>query len=700
MRTGRWIEYVRKAAHRPPGYVAARLAREIGRQARRPWVRVRPRLLTEERLLARTRASSVDALWESLRQQPFLLRPSDRAEYVEAFRRRWPDQERRLIAAADAALRHQFDLLGSGPRALGDRLPWHADFKTGREWPLHYAADIDYIELDRPSDVKVPWELSRCQHFVRLGQAYWLTGDERYAREFVDETLDWIDRNPWGLGVNWAIAMEAALRAVSWMWAFYFFADANACKPPAFRRRFLQSLWLHGEFIASNLEHADVNGNHYLADGVGLVFTGLFFRRAPTARTWLETGRAIVLAEIFKQVHEDGVDFEQSTAYHRLVLEAFQTAYLLLERAGEPVSGEHWLRLRRMHEFVAAYTKPGGSAPLIGDADDGRVQVLGTEAMNDHRYLLSTAAVLFEDGAFKTAAARLWDDTLWLLGPQAVATFDRISDGPEPASRAFPQGGWYVMRAEPATHVIVDAAEVGMQGRGGHGHNDVLSFELTLAGIDVITDCGAYVYTADRAARHAFRSTASHNTLQVDGAELNRMSHPDDLWRLQYDAAPVGIVWTTSPAADYLRVGHRGYERLDPPVAHIREFLLRKRDTIVVLHDQLLGAGSRELAWRFHFDPLAAPVVLGDVVRIDAGGRTTWLYLVGMPGSLQPEIRDGWVSPTYGVKRPAQVLTLEAKTTLPAELLAVFAPRALSAAELNECASELSGFSHEATECR
>ena len=49
------------------------------------------------------------------------------------------------------------------------------DFKTGREWPLEYCTDIDYNELDRPTDVKVPWELSRCQHFTRFGQAYWLT---------------------------------------------------------------------------------------------------------------------------------------------------------------------------------------------------------------------------------------------------------------------------------------------------------------------------------------------------------------------------------------------------------------------------------------------------------------------------------------------------------------------------------------------
>jgi len=45
--------------------------------------------------------------------------------------------------------------------------------------PSTYSSDIEYLELDRPSDVKVPWELSRCQHFTTLAQAYWLSGDDR-----------------------------------------------------------------------------------------------------------------------------------------------------------------------------------------------------------------------------------------------------------------------------------------------------------------------------------------------------------------------------------------------------------------------------------------------------------------------------------------------------------------------------------------
>src|SRR6185503_17185393 len=81
-----------------------------------------------------------------------------------------------------------------------------------------------------------------------------------------------------------------------------------------------------------------------------------------------------------------------------------------------PITGWCWNRLERMCEFVQAYTKPDGRAPLIGDADDGRIQILGTQQVGDHRYLLSHAAVLFERGDFKMSADRCWEETFWLLG--------------------------------------------------------------------------------------------------------------------------------------------------------------------------------------------------------------------------------------------------------------------------------------------
>ncbi len=214
------LERARRAARKTPRELAVRLT-EIGwTQLQRPWSRVYPRMLTERVLVKAAGAPSIDALWQEQQAAPFFLSPDRQSAWTRVFRARYPDSPDSIVRAADRVLRHEFDLLGSGCVALAASLPWHTDFKSGREWPVDYAPQMEYLEIDKPTDVKVPWELSRCQHFTTLGQAYWLTGDERYAREFVDETYDWIGRNPWAHGVNWACPMDVALRAVSWIWGF------------------------------------------------------------------------------------------------------------------------------------------------------------------------------------------------------------------------------------------------------------------------------------------------------------------------------------------------------------------------------------------------------------------------------------------------------------------------------------------------
>jgi hypothetical protein len=668
-----WIARARKAVHMSPRYALGRLRDELHQEARRPWSRVYPRLLADRTIIGESGAVSVDDLWRRQLEAPFFVRPADREAFVAAHARRFPDASHHVVTAADAAVGHQFDLLGSGPTRLGDPLPWLEDFKTGRRYALQYCRDIEYMELDRPTDVKVPWELSRSQHFTALGQAYWLTGDERYATEYVAQVTDWVRSNPWAYSVNWACAMDVALRAINWIWGFYFMGGSRACQDPIFHGTLLRSLFLHGEFVFTHLETSDVNGNHYLSDGAGLVFLGLFFRHTAKGRRWLATGRRIVADEMFAQVSEDGVDFEQSTAYHRLVLELFFTSYLLLERYGEPVAKANWRRLERMVEFVAAYTKPNGLAPLIGDADDGRVQKLGDQPLNDHRYLVSTAAVRFERADFKAAASGFAEESFWLLGPDGADRFDRLPIvAPSPVSAAFPAGGFYVLRS-PSAHIVIDCGEVGMRGRGGHGHNDILSFELFMNGMNVVSDCGAYLYTASREWRNRFRSTAFHNVVQVDGEELNRFIGEDTLWQLRDDARPVGVRWETGVDDDRFGGGHTGYARLTPPVSCTREILAARDRPLVVLRDRVTGEGTRQLIWRFHFDPAVSVELVDGDCRIRNGDREVWLLLTRHQARVA-RLEPAWVSPAYGVRHASQVLIVEEDAaTLPAVLSCLFA---------------------------
>jgi len=55
----------------------------------------------------------------------------------------------------------------------------------------------------------------------------------------------------------------------------------------------------------------------------------------------------------------------------------------------------------------------------------------------------------------------------------------------------------------------------------GHIHNDKLSFELAVDGIDLIVDPGTYLYSPLPARRNEFRSTKVHNIAYVEGEEQN-----------------------------------------------------------------------------------------------------------------------------------------------------------------------------------
>ena len=669
----RWAALARKAWHRPPAAVLKGIQRECRRQIERPWTRIRPRLFDDRALLKATGAASLDELWSALSEQPFFVNPSRLPVAAAAFRARYPQSVPQIVAAAEDVLGHRFDLLGSGLRTFGASLPWHVDFKTGREWPISFCHDLEYENLGDPSDVKVPWELSRCQHFTLLGQAHRLTGDPRFAAEFVAEATDWIHRNPWGHSVNWICPMDVALRAVSWIWGFYFLADSPPCTDVAFRSAFLRSLYLHGEYVAAHIEHADVNGNHYLCDGVGLVFLGTFFQRTAAGNAWLAAGERMVTAEILRQVHEDGVDFEKSVAYHRLVLEAFLTTFRLLSLNGRQVPDSCWHRLQRMFHFTAAYTPPDGRAPLVGDADDGRVQRLGPQSIGDHRYLLSTGAAIAGDRSLKTAAGRFWEESFWLLGADGAAAFDDLPGGPMPASAAFPRGGFYAMRSG-RSHVFIDCGEVGMNGVGGHGHNDILSFELVLDGARLVSDSGSYLYTASREMRNRFRATAAHNTVQVDGAELNRFISPDDLWRLRDDARPVDVAWhpaTTDAPWDYFRGAHTGYDREPHRVHHVREIALDHRQPVLIVRDRLTGSGIHDFVWRFHFAADVEASAAGGGVVLRVAGREFRMLIAGVaPESLRLE-RD-WISPSYGVKVESTTAVISYTGAVPVQAEVLF----------------------------
>ncbi|MFH0989458.1 MAG: alginate lyase family protein [bacterium] len=565
-----------------------------------------------------------------------------------------------ILADAGDVLTNTFEALGSGRVHLGDLINWHLDFKSGKVWPLKALSRDEILDLGERSDIKTIWELSRFHQVWWLGKAYWMTRSERYAEKFQQLITNWIEENPTGIGPNWANAMEPSIRVCNWIAGYYFFCESKSISS-SFWLRFLKHCYLHGFFIEHHIEAARPNGNHFLSDVVGLLFLGMFFRDTTVGHRWLTWSVHHLESEIQRQVYPDGVHFEKSVSYHRFVLELFSTAAILCRKNSIQLSKAYMKRLEQMFGYTLDYTRPDGSAPLNGDADDGFLYRLSMDQdVNDHRPLLSVGALLFERQDFKETAAQFSQQALLLFGGEGFEQHQLLKGTPSPlASRAYPHGAYYIIRNANA-HLFIDADDVGLQGKPGHGHSDTLSFEFWIDGFPCIVDSGTYCYTSDPQRREELRSTRSHNCLMVDGHEPATF---DGLWSVKKDlTSPCVLEWNIGKHSDTFVGEQHGFQHLNPPVTHRRSFKLDKQTSQLTISDQLSGSGFHTIQWFFHFDSCIKVRSLQDQEMILASPSGEFLF----SSSHGPWIlQRGLLSPSYGVLTTTLLATLTVNKELP-----------------------------------
>ena len=561
-----------------------------------------------------------------------------------------------VIRHADRTCDHIFDLLGSGDVGLGEKIDWHRDFKSGYRWKAHtYFTDIK-IAYGK-ADIKVPWELSRFSHAVTLGQAYWLTQDEKYSREFTGQVSDWIDSNKAQFGVNWACTMDVGIRACNWTTAYTFFRD-SAAFDEAFLLKFLKSLYRHGLHIRANLEYSDaLTLNHYLANLAGLAYLGTVFPDFTEGAEWKTFAVRELIREMEKQVYPDGCDFEASTCYHRLVLELFFYPTLVvvmndpdfngrnLREVAERVFGTAYVR--RLHSMFCAVLhllSPDGRMPQIGDNDSGRLHTWTNDNILDMRYLLVLAAVFFGDSRFKVREFGFCPDALWVFGDSGKHLWNSLPDRSfeDIPSISFPDAGWYVMRNN-GDCMVVSCGPNGQKGTGGHGHNDKLSFTLCFDGKDLLVNPGTFVYTADPASRNLFRSTASHNTVSIAGLEQNRFDlSPRGLFRTADGSQARVKCWQTGPEQDRFVGEHFGF---DPAGRHHeREIIFFRQKRMLEIRDTVFGSGPKAIA-SFHLAP--------DVIVQELDGRFKAGHaIIAFEGHSAAALESYEYSAEYGKKEP------------------------------------------------
>lgn len=579
-------------------------------------------------------------------------------------------EKEKILERAKYHVNGWHDLLGSGDVKL-DPIDWHSDFKSGYTWtPGTFYLRYNQENAGSGSDVKIPRELSRSHHLVKIALAYRITGDESLSEFCIDQVLDWIDKNPLMFSINWGCTMDVAIRAVNWIWVLGLLEGAPSLDNKKLSK-VRDSLYQHGWFIYRNPENNSAyNGNHYLSDLAGQVCLGILFNDLKEPKKWLQEGKTELFREIRIQILPTGISYERSTNYNRLVLELILTSVLTLKKSNIEIPLDINFRLRQMFSFLLYSLKPDGNSPIIGDKDNGRLLDLGVEDTNDFRYLLSLGAILYQDTILKHAAGSFNIYCTVLLGNDAYDQWKGIQDIEGTLeSKAFPDAGLYIMRKDK-DYLMFNSTGKGKypeSGPASHTHSDLFSFELYTQGKSFLVDPGTFLYTADKESRYLFRSTAMHNTLTIDGESQNEIKK-EMLWDFKRDAIPVVHKWVSDPGKDYIVAEHNGYHRLKCPVSHVRSIVFDKVKKDWKITDSLIGEGKHQVKWFFHFDTGIDFIISNNTARtLCDDGNNIEIIFEKMPGLVLNK-EESFISKSYGIKDRAKMLVASLEREVPIKL--------------------------------
>jgi hypothetical protein len=594
-----------------------------------------------------------------------------------------PEDLSSIVASADRICGGVFDLLGFTGLSFGDPIDWHLDPVSGRRAPLAHWSRINFLDPEVVGDSKVIWELNRHQWMVRLGQAYRLTEDERYARTFASRIREWNHANPVGFGINWASSLEAALRLIAWCWCLALFRRSPSIDDSLFLE-LLEGIATHAGHVERYLSFYFSPNTHLTGEALGLFYAGVLLPEAPQAERWRNKGSRILVDQIQRQVLKDGVYFEQSTCYGRYTVETYLHYLVLSKVNGLSVPEIVPEKIQRMLDFLLAVRRPDGSVPAIGDGDGGWLLPLAPRGAGDFRGVFGAAGAYFGRGDFAWAAGDSPPEAQWLLGAEGRSVLETLPLAPPggSSSRVFADGGYAILRDsfdERGHHLIFDVGPLGCPVSSGHGHADLLSVQVSAFGEPYIVDPGTFGYAVDERSRNYFRGSAAHSTVRLDEGE---QADPDGIFGWTMRPRARLRLFLSSGSVELAEGEHHAYCRAGKGAVHRRRVLF-VRKSYWVLVDDLEGEDEaiHRVDLRFQFAPLS--VTLDSSFWARAEGRRGQALLVrcfaGAP--LEAEIcegrrapMEGWISDDYGRMQPAPLLVYRALSPVPVRLVTLLFP--------------------------
>ena len=515
--------------------------------------------------------------------------------------RRWPQTGRWLMAGPDPATAAGWPV-GLRPLDAGIWLGWpgRAGLRAGR---------IELLGMTRNLGDPPGWQHADAPLLWRFHLHYWdwawalaAEPDRADARAlFAALWRSWRGAVVAGRGDAW-LPYPTALRAWS-----YCGLHADLVAGGEIEESFVADLAAHAGFLRRHLE-SDVGGNHLIKNLKALAGLAVFFADDHLLARVLRrlTGQLAV------QVLADGGHYERAPAYHCQVLGDLIDVVSLLRAAGRTPDPQLPLAISHMRRWLASVLSPGGEVPLL----------------NDGFPVSADLVAALQPGPPSPGPLMVLPDTGLV---RAVA------------------GGWRLL------------ADVGLpcpDELPAHAHADTFGCLVHVDGTPLLVDTGTSTYAAG-ARRGYERSTAAHNTVEVDGANST------EVWgafRAARRARVRDLVTSPGPGAVTIEAAHDGFRGLPGRPRHRRRWSLT--ETGLQVDDLVTGRGRHSIIVRWHLAP-------GSRLRLTAGGAEVstsageFQVTVAATGPAALTARTAQVATGFGRGVEAAVLTAAIDAALP-----------------------------------
>lgn len=349
---------------------------------------------------------------------------------------------------------------------------------------LHHKEHMDWSDSWHAVMSTPLWHFNLHYHeyLLPLAKSFLGSGDARYLEKAKAIIFSWIDSCPKEKGgVAWD-PYVISIRTVNWL-AFLGELSVELADDISFVGGVNASLAEQFVYLSQHLEK-DLLANHFLENLKALVILASYFNDDET----LDIALSALREQINEQVLPDGMHFELSPMYHKIVLEGLLRAAAFLKARG--CDGDELakrFRLQDMCDVLYSLERGVSRTPLFNDSGDNVAK--GRDA------LLACARRLF--GITPVYKSKLIDAGYAILERETVAG---------------------------TVKVIFDAGIPGPHQAMGHAHCDALSIEVFVNSEPWIVNGGTYAYQGER--RLDYKRTLSHSTVRVGGLEQHECWAP------------------------------------------------------------------------------------------------------------------------------------------------------------------------------